>query len=571
MNNTRFDLRKKSYAIFVLAFFVFTIPAFSAKKEKIDWELLAKEGTAKEIQDAFKKTSSLNTQVFGTERETFLMLVLENDRELEIVNICLTAESNIKARDSSKKTPIMYAAEYTSYPEVLDTLITSGTVLGIGIKARINVKDDFGKTPFDYALKNKKCNTYEILSKYAKDPASESKVSEEASSKTKEKAEETKSSKNETKKKSSKKEKSTATEGTVVSEFIPYDEQTETKAKDSLQEGLINLQTESTLTPEKAAGSSPEQASDREPVSLEQDEVPPRVSIAQSSSQENTAPQKEAAVIVLPAQEEEPEEEVKTPPLEEIFNSQSSPQKSTAEASQIKPYSQTYLFDFVEESEEDLQEENTAKTYIENPDYADENGVTLLMKAAKAGNDWDVQNLLESGANVQTRDKDGWSALMYAVRYQNSVQLVNMLIKNGAHIRVRNKYNATPLLLAADYSQNPQIISLLLTNRSASEDEVFRAFVMALTSNAGSDHVQVAKVKLFLDMGVPVNRMWKGETPLMYASQYSASTAVIKLLLENGAKTSIKDAEGKTAFDYAKLNSKLPHDDTFWALNSSSR
>ena len=94
---------------------------------------------------------------------------------------------------------------------------------------------------------------------------------------------------------------------------------------------------------------------------------------------------------------------------------------------------------------------------------------------------------------------------------------------------------------------------------------------MALTSNAGSDHVQVAKVKLFLDMGVPVNRMWKGETPLMYASQYSASTAVIKLLLENGAKTSIKDAEGKTAFDYAKLNSKLPHDDTFWALNSSSR
>ena len=53
----------------------------------------------------------------------------------------------------------------------------------------------------------------------------------------------------------------------------------------------------------------------------------------------------------------------------------------------------------------------------------------------------------------------------------------------------------------------------------------------------------------------------------MYAAQYSSSTEVIKKLLDYGASASIRAADGKTAFDYAKQNSSLPHDETYWALN----
>ena len=100
-----------------------------------------------------------------------------------------------------------------------------------------------------------------------------------------------------------------------------------------------------------------------------------------------------------------------------------------------------------------------------------------------------------------------------------------MLIENAAYIRVRNKFNATPLLMAADYSQNPEIISGLLKNRSVSEDEVFRAFIFAITGNSSSDHIREAKIKLFLDMGIPLNRLWKGQTHVLAEGNFRNSDA----------------------------------------------
>ena len=160
---------------------------------------------------------------------------------------------------------------------------------------------------------------------------------------------------------------------------------------------------------------------------------------------------------------------------------------------------------------------------------------------------------------------------MYACRYQNNLNIVDMLIEKGAYIRTRNKFNATPLLMAADYSKNPEIIAVLLKNRTASEDEVFRAFIFSITGNTGSSHVRTAKVKLFLDMNVPLNRLWKGQTPLMYAAQYCSSTEVIQQLLDAGADPETVNDKGMTAFDYAKNNKRLQRDDSFWALNTSRK
>ena len=215
------------------------------------------------------------------------------------------------------------------------------------------------------------------------------------------------------------------------------------------------------------------------------------------------------------------------------------------------------------------EEELTNFVKIQNPDEQDSNGVTLLMKACMAGNDWDVENLLANNANVNIRDRDDWTALMYAVRYQNSVEVVNKLIQKGALLRVRNKYNSTPLLFAGNYTQNPEILNILLKNRSVAEEEVFKSFIMTITNNNGSSHVKVLKAKLFINMGIDINRTWKGMTPLMYAAKYSSSTEVIKLLLDNGAKNSTINSEGKTAFDYAKNNPKLTKDSTYWKLNSN--
>ena len=71
-----------------------------------------------------------------------------------------------------------------------------------------------------------------------------------------------------------------------------------------------------------------------------------------------------------------------------------------------------------------------------------------------------------------------------------------------------------------------------------------------------------------MDKTVPLNVLYEGKTPLIYAAQYGNSTKVIQILLDNQVSVTLRSTEGKTAFDYAINNSNLSHDETYWALNN---
>ena len=75
-------------------------------------------------------------------------------------------------------------------------------------------------------------------------------------------------------------------------------------------------------------------------------------------------------------------------------------------------------------------------------------------------------------------------------------------------------------------------------------------------------------MEIFIDRGVPLNRFHEGKTPLMYAAEFSTSTEIIKILLDNGAIPSIRNPIGKTAFDFAETNTLISHDETYWSLNT---
>lgn len=210
----------------------------------------------------------------------------------------------------------------------------------------------------------------------------------------------------------------------------------------------------------------------------------------------------------------------------------------------------------------------TAETpLIPNPNEKDSNGQTLLMKAAKAGNEWQIKLLIKSDADLNIKDKDGWTALMYAVRYQESVGVVNLLINGGADVKAKNNYDSSALLIAACYNNNPEILKKLLSYYSISEKDVLKAFTQLLSSTLITEYVQIAKINIFLEKSLQLNTFYEGKTPLMYAAQYGNSTKVIKLLLDNGCITTVRSTEGKTAFEYATKNTKLKHDDNYWALN----
>ena len=64
------------------------------------------------------------------------------------------------------------------------------------------------------------------------------------------------------------------------------------------------------------------------------------------------------------------------------------------------------------------------------------NGITPLMIASSCGHTETVQVLLQSGANVNSTDNDGYSPLVYAITGHKSLQVIEQLLKAGAQPNV---------------------------------------------------------------------------------------------------------------------------------------
>src|SRR5574344_1034829 len=524
-------------------------------KETTDYIQRAESGTASEIETVLKQTSGLVNQTFGTNKETMLMIALKNDRSIDVIDILIKYGCKLDAKGKAERTPVMVCARFTTKVDVLTEIITSGTFSDNGKKKRVLAKDKLGKTSFDYARKNPVAEVYQELLKYAADPG-EVNVEEETPAQVSD---------------------TTSTASTKKADATNIHTVTATFSSSAPVDTTSNTATPATDTA-VATTSATTSTAPTATVAATTSAVASTVSVTAAATTTAVAATTSAAASPVPvtatastttAASTIPATAAVAPATQATDTT-----ASTAATSTVQPYNKSYLYEYMNDTTPSVPKEDDSTaitTTITDVNLADKNGVTLLMEAAKAGNDWAGQHLLNSGADVQSRDKDGWSALMYAVRYQNSINIGNMLIEKGAQARVRNNYNATPLLLAANYSQNPQILSLLLRNRSATEDEVFKAFILSLTSTEGSEFIEQMKVQLFLDMGVSVNRVWKGKTPLMYAAQYSDSTGVIGLLIQAGAKPGAQNVEGKTAFDFAKDNSRLAHDDIYWSLNSVTK
>ena len=229
-----------------------------------------------------------------------------------------------------------------------------------------------------------------------------------------------------------------------------------------------------------------------------------------------------------------------------------------------------YLSDYMVydiETIDGLAAEDTPYERISKPDEKDHSGKTLLMKAAQSGDVEKIRQLIYSNANLNLKDNDGWTALMYAVRYSESFECLEELLQAGADTSVRNNYGSSALILAACYNKNPKILKKLFEKYKSSDKEVLRAMIFLLSEHNISEEQQLSMLQIFMDESVPLNVLYEGKTPLMYAAAFGNSTKLIQMILDNQANPTLRSTEGKTAFDYAMKNNNLAHDETYWALN----
>lgn len=95
-----------------------------------------------------------------------------------------------------------------------------------------------------------------------------------------------------------------------------------------------------------------------------------------------------------------------------------------------------------------------------DPNYV-RGGWSILMRIGRAGRPDIAELLIESGAKLDFKGRDGASALTIAAGHGNA-GVAQVLLARGADVNIRNDHGNTALMYAAEYDQ-VEIVHLLLT------------------------------------------------------------------------------------------------------------
>lgn len=73
-----------------------------------------------------------------------------------------------------------------------------------------------------------------------------------------------------------------------------------------------------------------------------------------------------------------------------------------------------------------------------------------------------VKFLVENGANIEVKNKDGYTPLIVA-SWNGHLEIVKFLVEKGANVEAKNDYGDTPLTLAS-MDGNFEVIKFLIEN-----------------------------------------------------------------------------------------------------------
>lgn len=167
--------------------------------------------------------------------------------------------------------------------------------------------------------------------------------------------------------------------------------------------------------------------------------------------------------------------------------------------------------------------------------------------AAARGQESTCGLLLDSGADVNTTDAKGHTALHRAAS-KNRGKKIMRLLEAGALIKARDKQGYTPLHLAA-MNENTYAIKVLLQNgaSTSSRDDLGLTALLSAAA-AGCDK----SIPLLVKDGADVNASSSSGASCLHLAAAGNHRKARRLLLSLGAKMNTTDDSGATALDSAK-------------------
>ncbi len=155
--------------------------------------------------------------------------------------------------------------------------------------------------------------------------------------------------------------------------------------------------------------------------------------------------------------------------------------------------------------------------------------------------------LLDSGADVNAKNRRGATPLHWAVHDEAKVRL---LISRGAQVNARQVEGRTPLFLAASMGNGNAIVRLLLDHGA---DAALATAIGLTPLMAASLRGNVDTMRMLIDQKIDVNaRNGAGETALALAAT-NGSPQALRLLLASGADARAKSKRNETALGDAAL------------------
>lgn len=260
-------------------------------------------------------------------------------------------------------------------------------------------------------------------------------------------------------------------------------------------------------------------------------------------------------------------------------------------------------------------EEDSDSEYSGESVETDPSTFTPLMRAAHGSDAALVERLLATGGVgldgeggraepvplsvlLEERDADGDTALVHAIHGEN-LQIVSMLLAAGANIDNRNDDGATPLIWAIQSCEDDEIPLDLIRRGADVTSVVDEDGPSALEFAAEYDMVHVLQAILasgvgrmgqalhaacrqgsrfsalaLLEAGADPNYRSEGEggglTPLMQCVSKAPDYEVVTALLRHGAKVNVTDGMGWNVFMWMTQSEEAPDSDIMAALLDAS-